>query len=264
MINLGVLTVATGEYIEYWKSALLNIDASAAVIPKVTFHLFTDKVEEANSFLQTQSGFTVVVHQIKALPWPAISIKRYDFYLNESKHILEDFLIHLDADMLINNDFFKEFFLQSRKGVPSVVSHPGFWTPKKWREYYSFIASPRALQVRLRARLKGERFGAWENEAASVAYVEKSQRRTYVCGAVVGGYRDDFWKLCMDISDAIKQDERANVIPIWHDESYLNKWISQNDYQLLDPGFCFVTTYRYLRKFKPLGIAVTKKGVRGT
>lgn len=54
----------------------------------------------------------------------------------------------------------------------------------------------------------------------------------YCQGGFFGGKTDKVSSLLNDINDMLKEDLKHNIIPIWHDETYLNKFLIQNYWQL--------------------------------
>lgn len=46
-----------------------------------------------------------------------------------------------------------------------------------------------------------------------------------------GGKAEIVYKMCEDVSKWVESDLKRGVIPKWHDESYLNKWVFMNKSQ---------------------------------
>lgn len=59
-------------------------------------------------------------------------------------------------------------------------------------------------------------------DKSSLAYIDKPY--TYIQAGLIIGSADVFFKMCKDVCDMVEIDLKKNIIPQWHDESYLNKW----------------------------------------
>lgn len=60
----------------------------------------------------------------------------------------------------------------------------------------------------------------------SIAYINKPYK--YVQGGFFIGPSDIVYKMCEDVCKICEIDLSNNIIPQWHDESYLNKWCEDN------------------------------------
>jgi hypothetical protein len=84
-------------------------------------------------------------------------------------------------------------------------------------------------------------------------------RKEYVCGGVWFGRQIEFRDIVKKIENLRFRDLDIRLgLPIWHDESYLNKWASENNFNLLSSSFCFNTEYPWIKHLKPVIIAVDK------
>ena len=63
-------------------------------------------------------------------------------------------------------------------------------------------------------------------DSSSISYIDKPY--TYVHAGLFIGTSDIFFKMCEDVCDMVEKDLYKNIIPQWHDESYLNKWCVEN------------------------------------
>ncbi len=222
----------------------------------IVFHVFTDQVELCNLSTKDFRNIQIKIHQIDNLVWPAATIDRYKIFFESRDVLIEDFLVHMDADMIIHKDFLLELENFQLNQDVTFVAHPGYWRqPLTSRSFHSLARQLRDLFLKTRVGA----LGAWENRPNSTAFVTRSAREKYVCGGVWMGKRSAFIDLCKTLYANVEIDASRNIIAKWHDESHLNKWASINDFNLLPPSFCFSTAYPHLNSLENIIEAVTKE-----
>ena len=59
-------------------------------------------------------------------------------------------------------------------------------------------------------------------DKSSLAYIGRPY--TYIQSGLFIGPSDIVFKMCKEVCDMVEIDLKSNIIPQWHDESYLNKW----------------------------------------
>ena len=248
-LTLGVVTIATNIYIDYWEAMVLSLESKFDENETCVVHVFTDQTEKARKIKRTLKKIRVEIYEIPPYGWPDATIRRYEIFTKFAEAIKEDVIMHLDADMIIVEDIFQDITeLVQEKGI-CLVAHPGFWnnSPTLLNQVRFFLKNERAGQ------------GSWEYRRNSTAFVQKELRKVYVCGGIWAGKRENFFKLTSELHLAVEADSKNSVMAIWHDESHLNKWASENEFHLLPPSFCFVNEYEHLSSLHPKVIAVTKK-----
>lgn len=87
----------------------------------------------------------------------------------------------------------------------------------------------------------------------SKAYIDKPY--SYIHGGFFGGDSKIVKRMCEDISNMVECDLKNNVIPQWHDESYLNKWCVENEYLVAPKTKLF--SYQKFENDKPFAIIET-------
>ena len=258
--SLGVLTVATNIYIEYWREMAISFDANCRRSDNVVLHVFTNQIDEVERVKTQLRNVLVVSHEIPNYKWPEATLLRYRIFEEAAEDLSEDLLMHLDADMLINQSPLETILKASKAGQVCLVSHPGYWRPKAfigranfYRQNIVFLLN----DIRMTIKIGG--LGSWETDEKSLAYVPRRYRRNYVCGGTWFGEREVFLKLVSELSSNVTADLKHNKIAVWHDESHLNLWSAQNSHFTLDPEFCFVSAYPQLQGLTPTITAVDKK-----
>jgi hypothetical protein len=157
--------------------------------------------------------------QIITLPgeagWPNASACRYRIILQHTQRLRGDYLYLLDADSRIESPIGAEILPPGRRGTV-VTTHPGYPDP-------------------------GQPDAPWEDNPASLAYVEPAKRTgPYHPGAFVGGARNDFLYLAANIALNVKLDAEAGVAARWYDEAHLNKHLTVYPPAVVLPGdFCY-------------------------
>jgi hypothetical protein len=258
--SLGVLTVATNIYIDYWREMVTSFDKNCKPDENVVLHVFTNRLEEVQRIKSELKNVLVVGHEIPDYRWPEATLLRYQIFNNASEKFSEDVLMHLDADMLITSSPLEKIFNASTVGQMCLVSHPGYWRPQRFHNRFNFYWKNTTLlfsDIRMILRVGG--LGSWETDSLSAAYVPRRNRRNYVCGGTWFGQREVFLKLISELSRNVKKDLEREKVAVWHDESHLNSWSAQNSHQLLDPSLCFVATYPQLAGLTSMIAAVEKK-----
>ena len=75
-MSIGILTIATNIYIDYWKKLALSIDITTDNSSSITLHVFTDQVESVQIFARTLTKVEVITHEIESLGWPDATLRR--------------------------------------------------------------------------------------------------------------------------------------------------------------------------------------------
>jgi hypothetical protein len=259
-LSLGILTVATNEYLSYWKSMAQTVEKYLAGELDVTLHVFTNQVVLASAFKEQIKGVEIVVHEIPGYGWPEATLLRYRIFNDFRNELHEETLMHLDADMLFHTLPKAVSGLRDDKTGPFLVAHPGFWRAKGFKSLKFYALHPSILSRDLRMRLSMGAIGSWETRKISTAFVARRYRKNYVCGGTWFGGRSEMLNLISELADNVDIDRSRNVIAKWHDESHINWWASQHPFTLLDSSYCFEESYPQISEF-PCYIQAVDKGI---
>lgn len=246
MPSLGIFTVATNKYINYWQEMVQSFDHHVGKSWDCTFYVFTDNPLKAQNFQKSlANGSTVKSIGIDNLGWPDATILRFELIESIVQNCTEDVLMHLDADMLVHSNFDKQFAPEAWDSGVFLVAHPGFfWRYLQTLKKQNFIKRAFSKIKRyLPINLIIHPLGAWENRIESQAYVDPQSRIVYVCGATWGGKNSNFKELVSQLSNQTRTDRENKIMAVWHDESHLNKWASENNFQLLNPNYCYAEQF---------------------
>lgn len=258
-MKLGILTVATGDYLEYWSQMIDSAQLSLKNLEtEITFHVFTDRTKDAATFARKIQLFNFKIHEIPSYRWPEATLLRYRIIDKFKDQYFDDILMHLDADMLICADFINSINFEELIDGIGLVSHPGFWRPKGMTRVRLYFRFPKRLLIDMQRVFLLGGLGAWEIRKNSSAYVRRSDRRNYVCGGVWLGVRSNFSSLVLSCASNTELDLTQGEMAIWHDESHLNWWAARNKFTLLSPSYCYDPTYPQLASLPNLIQAVDK------
>lgn len=257
-LSIGVMSVATNLYLEYWKAMVISADQVSTLKDKITFFVFTDNPEAAESFTHNLSNVNVKVFRVFPYKWPEATLLRYQIFESRIDELNCDILMHLDADMLIASSPWDRIKKQILSNSICLVQHPGFWRPIWKKRIFLYISNPLLCARDLRLKLKFGGIGAWEMCRDSSAHVEKKLRKSYACGGTWFGLNAPVAQLVKTLAENVRRDLDKNIIAIWHDESHLNKWSTENLHGFENPELCFDETYPQLKHLSPSIIAVRK------
>jgi hypothetical protein len=193
-MKIAVLYIATGKYFTFWDGFYESAKR----------FLFCDREKELKFFVFTdeerQLGGDVKLTVIDNEPWPYPTLKRYHYFLSLEEELQQfDYIYFFNANTLF------------------IASVGEILLPKK-DAGLSFVQQPTTLA------LSNSEFG-YERRIQSKAFIKKGEGKYYVWGAFNGGESGYFLKMAKTINEWTEIDRDNNIIPVWHDESYLNKYV---------------------------------------
>lgn len=256
--SIGVMSVATNIYLEYWKTMVLSADAVTLIQDRVTFFVFTDAPAAVDDFKKQLKNVEVRAFETLPYRWPDATLLRYQIFDSQIESLNTDLLMHLDADMQFRFNPWDRIKGKIEKDLVCLVEHPGYWRPSGKRLVNLYISHPLLYLRDLRLKLIYGNIGAWERNHSSKAYVKKAKRKKYYCGGTWFGERIAIGKLIRKLKQDVVSDQKQNLIAIWHDESHLNKWATENNYGIETPELCFFEKYKHLNELTPVIVAVEK------
>ena len=256
--SLGILSIATGIYKDYWIKLFESIVETWASVEKISMHVFTDDPDGLQEVGETSPRVKVVSHPIPSFGWPEATLLRYSIFKEKMDQITEDVLLYLDADMQVVGDLPTNWLNYVQDSV-TLVAHPGYFRPASATAragYYFRNPIQYFLDVWALSREGG--LGEWEKNPASQAYVRKADRITYVCGGAWFGPRDKIMEMIETLSGRVELDYAKNVTARWHDESHLNWYFADSSPALTAPSWCYVEGASNLKGITPIVLAVDK------
>ncbi len=256
MSKIAVFTIATNKYFELWKKMVKSADRYLFLEDEITFHVFSNF--DQNSFDIELNRVSIVFHKIPDLKWPHATLFRYKYIYEHGQNLEFDYFVHIDADMLIVPHESESIFSILAGEEVGLVLHPGYWRIKFPRRVFFYLNNLKYFLKDTLLILKYGNLGTWSKNRNSKAFVERSKRKKYFCGAVWMGKKSVILELAQKLAEFTDSDLKSNSIPSWNDESYLNYWATRNRFKVLNPSFCYDQDYKNLECLNPKIIAIDK------
>jgi hypothetical protein len=187
--TIGLMFIATGKYDQFVQGAISSADKFFLTDYEVKYFIFTDKD------LKIETSRKVEIIKIEHKKFPFASMDRFKHFTNNSNKLDTDYLYYCDVDSLFV-DYIGEEIISKLVGT----THCGFLNKK----------------------------GTFEENKESTSYIEANKRGVYFAGGSSGGTREEYLKLAQWCYFAIEKDLERNLMPIFHDESVINKYFSDN------------------------------------
>lgn len=219
-MKIACLYIATGRYTVFWKDFYLSAKKYLLTPPRVQkdFFVFTD-----NEHIDFEENADVFKIYQKKLGWPYDTMMRFDMFLTQEEKLKEyDYIYFFNANMEFVAPVGDEF-LPDESGLVMGL-HPGYYGKKP--DEYPYDRNPK-----------------------STAYIPYGQGKHYVQGCLNGGTSEAYLKLCHECSKMVHTDLDNNVIPKFHDESVLNKYVLDKNPLILDCRYLYPEG-KNLRPFK--------------
>ncbi len=199
-VHLGILIVATNKYRVYVEPLISSLEEHFCQKNKKTYHIFTDQDI-------VLPGVHHRIFKIEHHPFPYPTLYRFHFFDRYMDQIEGQQLIYIDADSLISNTIGTEII---DKAV--VVQH------------YWFYSKP----------------GTFDGNNRSTAYVAHATGKNYYGGSFFSFNRNMFVNMTHTCKAMVDQDMANNVMPLWHDESVLNRYMLDHPpSRVLSPSYHF-------------------------
>lgn len=176
---------------------------------------------QSSQFLESDKE--IRVFPTEALPWPAGTLYRYHLFLQQEALLREyDYVFYCDIDMKFVNYIGDEILSNLVAAEHPMYSfHKSFWPPYEPNEKSSaYIKRP----------------GQVITDGGQPRF-----KPFYYAGGFQGGKTEKYIEAMKKTKELIDEDENKNGYrAIWNDESYWNKYLSENQPTLvLSPSFIY-------------------------
>lgn len=201
-MRIGMVVIATNKYIRFVEPLWASAKQHFMQGHDLNMFVFTNQPD-------VPAG-TIRIEQ-EHLPWPQPTLKRYHIFSKHAAQLMSmDYLFYSDADMRFADTVGNEVL-----GDLVATIHPGFYN--KGRQEFSYECRPE-----------------------STAFMAPHEGSNYFAGGFNGGKAANFLKMASTIKQRIDDDEKNGIIAVWHDESHMNKYLSQNPPTIaLSPSYCY-------------------------
>lgn len=198
-MEIAILIIATNAYTKYIQDLITSLDKYFLVNNKKRYYIFSDQEIEIKS--NNYFKFLKIEHQ--KFPYP--TLYRFEFFSRYIDLIKGDQLIYMDVDSVVKLPIGTEVLTER-----TVVQHCGFV----------------------------DKVGSFEENEKSYCYVSPEERINYYGGGFYSLCREEFIKLMLECKLMIENDVSNGIIPVWHDESALNKYMAKNKpTRILSPSY---------------------------
>lgn len=191
--NVAILYIATGKYTCLWERFYKETEKYFLPDCKKTYFLFTD---QKNLGLPENVIPVYISHE----EWPYITLKRYHYFCSQ-KEVLKnfDYIYFMNANLVFQSHIGNEVLPTLEQGL-AVTIHPWYLSAK--REKFTYDRTPE-----------------------SKAFISQNEGEYYFMGGFNGGTSQSFLELSEMLKNWTDIDLQNNIIPLWHDESMLNRYM---------------------------------------
>lgn len=190
--KIAILYISTGRYIKFWYPFYKATEHHFLPQYDKTYFLFTD---HQNLKLPANVVYVPTAHE----PWPYITLKRYHFFINQKEKLKDfDYIFFMNGNLLFTTKIGSEVLPTKGQGL-MVTIHPWF---RERKELFTYETNP-----------------------ASKAYISPDEGFHYFTGAFNGGTAEAFLEMSETIKEWTDIDLKNKIIPLWHDESMLNRYM---------------------------------------
>ena len=191
--KVAILYMATGRYIKFWDNFYSSMEKYFLPRHEKTYFLFTDHDD-----LQVPNN-VVKIHQDQ-LPWPYVTLKRFHFFSQVSEELSKfDYIYFLNGTMMPLREINEEIFPTEEQAI-MVTLHPGYFRSRQSHRPY-------------------------DRNRKSKAYIPSNEGEYYAMGGFNGGTGKGFLKVIKTLKEWTDIDLKNNTMPVWHDESLLNRYL---------------------------------------
>lgn len=174
----------------------------------------------------------IKVFPTEALPWPAGTLYRFHLFLQQEELLKKyDYIYYCDIDMKFVNYIGDEILPADKDGKPGGIvaaEHPMYALHHSFNPPYEPNSKSTAYIPR-------------PGTIITEANGKQRFKPLYYAGGFQGGKAEDYIASWKKLKQMIDEDEnKNNYHAIWNDESYWNKYLSENPPTLvLSPSFIY-------------------------
>ena len=214
-MKIAFLTIATNKYAQYCVNLLSSMEKFAFSDTDDDVSLIA--LSNVDIQIKKKHRIKFITSNLTHVPFPLISLLRYHYYSNISSLLKEyDYIFHIDCDMEMNEIVSKEI-IHDRV----CVRHPGVNKFKVSNVDFPYDRTP-----------------------SSNAFIPIGLGEDYYQNCLQGANCDEFLKMCNILKNKIETDLRKNYIALWHDESYMNRYMLDNP-----PSLVLSSEYAYFHLY---------------
>ena len=208
-MKVAVLYICTGKYNQFFEMFYKSCEEHFLKrIAEIEYFVFTDDVNLCRDS-------KVHIYKRKCQGFPLDSLFRFDMFLSIKKELVHfDYVFFFNANMQFVKNIGTEILPNLEEQLVAVI-HPGFY--KKPSFLYPY-----------------------ERNKRSTAYIPPHKDRYfYYMGSLNGGRTEAYLKLVEECSKNTHIDYDNGFVAMVHDESHLNKYLSDHNCLKLSPAYAY-------------------------
>lgn len=210
MKKIAMIYICTWNYDVFWNDFYTSSEKNFLPDCEKHYFVFTDSKKIVSSE-------NVTVIKKEKLEWPYSAFTKFDYILSVKNKLIEfDYMFLINANTIIKKSLLSNEILPFWKYKLVWVKH--IWFIDKEKEYFPY-----------------------ERNENSKAFIKYNDWFNYFFSATSWWKVDEYLKLCETSKKRFEEDCKNTIIPIWHDESYINKYFYENDNILmkLEPKYWY-------------------------
>ena len=214
-MRVAILNISIGRYTVFWDGFYVSCEKNFLTDAEKEYFVFSD----AEDLLHGDEDNVHLIYQ-ENMGWPFNTMKRYHLFSG-----IEEKLNRFDYIFFVNGN--------------AIFAEP--LTTKLINPYKDLIT----VQHPANYRIPIDKM-PYERNPQSNAYIPYGEGRFYVQGAFVGGKTQPFLDMCRELDKMTEEDIKRGIIAIWHDESFLNMYVTRYDnFQILGRQYLYYEEYAF-------------------
>jgi len=216
-MKIAILTIATGKYPIFLDGLIDSSENHFMLGHEKEYFVFTDLPEYTN-----EKTDRISLIKQEHLGWPYDTMMRFHMFLSIKEKLLEfDYVFFLNANMKFTRKVGTEILPKEDDSYLVGVKHPGFHlgVTIDWGGEFKKIKFP------------------YERDPEISCHIKKGGGKHYFQGCFNGGRSTEWIDMCKLLTEMTDSDLSKGLIPIWHDESYLNWYFSKRKVKSLSPVY---------------------------
>lgn len=206
-MKIAVLYIGIGRYKVFWSDFYRSCEEFFLPNAAKEYFFFTDQLD----LLKPNN---VREYYQEDLGWPKNTLCRFQMFLKHKEELEQfDFIYFFNGNTLFLDT------VSEKEIIP--CKSEGYLVALSWHIYDSVsnIKYP------------------YERNSKSTAYIPKGKGYHYYQGGLNGGRSKEFLDLIEQCNSQIVEDDRKGILAVHHDESHLNKYLSERNIKILSTAY---------------------------
>lgn len=195
--TVNLLLIATNKYTRFLKPLIDSCEKYFLKDCRVNYFVFTDRMSEVSQLISLPPGENSInICNVEHKPWPYATLHRFTFFRQYIDMLQKaDYSFYMDVDCLVTSPINSDILSER-----TAVQHCGYV----------------------------EERGTYEERKESCAYVGPNEGTVYYGGGFWGFSTAEFKVFLDKCIDMLNKDHANGIVPVWHDESILNRYLIDN------------------------------------